>query len=93
MAFPPLGTSDHFVVSVSIEFPSNSQQDAPFHHIAYDYSCTDWDGLRDHLRDVPWEDMFKLSVSASSECCEWVQVGIYVYISHCKYQVKPHSIP
>ena len=21
--------------------------------IAYDYSRTDWDGLRDHLRDVP----------------------------------------
>ena len=31
MAFPPLGKSDHFVVSVSIDFPSNSQQDAPFH--------------------------------------------------------------
>ena len=30
MAFPPLGNSDH-VVSVSIDFPSNSQQDAPFH--------------------------------------------------------------
>ena len=30
MAFPPLGNSDH-VVSVSIDFPSNSQWDAPFH--------------------------------------------------------------
>ena len=34
MAFPPLGNSDHVVVSVSIEFPANSQQDAPFHRIA-----------------------------------------------------------
>ena len=51
MAFPPLGNSDH-VVSVSIDFPTNSQQDAPFHCIAYDYSHTDWDDLRDHLRDV-----------------------------------------
>ena len=25
MAFPPLGNSDHIVVSVSIDFPSNSQ--------------------------------------------------------------------
>ena len=41
MAFPPLGNSDHAVISVSIEFPSNSQQDAPFHHIAYEYSQTD----------------------------------------------------
>ena len=36
MAFPPLGNSGHVVVSVSIDFPTNSQQDAPFHHIAYD---------------------------------------------------------
>ena len=26
-----------------------------------------------------------------SEFCEWVQVGIDVYIPHRKYQVKPHS--
>ena len=53
MAFPPLGNSDH-VVSVSNDFPTtNSQQDAPFHCIAYDYSCADWDGLWNRLRDVP----------------------------------------
>ena len=94
MAFPPLGNSDHVVVSVSIDFPTNSQQDAPFHRIAYDYSRADWDGLRDHPRDVPWEDIFKLSASAAaSEFCEWVQVGIDVYIPHRKYQVMPHSSP
>ena len=52
------------------------------------------DGLRDHLRDVPWEDIFKHSASvAASEFCEWVQVEIDVYIPHHKYQVKPHSSP
>ena len=62
-------------VSVSIDFPTNSQWDTPFHHIAYDYSRADWDDLRDHLRDVPWEDIFKLGASAAaSEFCEWVQV-------------------
>ena len=62
--------------------------------MAYDYSRADWDGLRDHLRDVPWKDIFKLSASAAaSEFCEWVQVGIDVYILHHKYQVKPHSSP
>ena len=35
MAFPSLENSDHVVVSVSIDFPTNSQQDAPFHRIAY----------------------------------------------------------
>ena len=94
LTFPPLGNSHHVIVSVSIDFPSYSQRDAPFYRIAYDYSCADWDGLCDHLRNVPWEDIFKLSASAAaSEFCEWVQVGIDVYIPHQKYQVKPHSSP
>ena len=50
MTFPPLGNSDHVVVSVSIDFSSNLQQDAPFHHIAYDYFRADRDSPRDHLR-------------------------------------------
>ena len=38
--------------------------------------------------------IFKLGASAAtSEFCEWVQVGIDVYIPHRKYQVKPHSSP
>ena len=94
MAFAPLGNSDHVVVSVSIDFPTNSQQDASFHRIAYDYSRADWDGLRDHLGDVSWEDIFKLGASAAaSEFCEWVQFGIDAYIPHRKYQVNPHSSP
>ena len=91
MAFPPLGNSDYVAVSVSLEFPTNSQRDAPFYHKAYDYSCADWNDLCDYFRDVPWEDIFKLSASAASEFCEWVQVGIDAYIPHLKYQVKPHS--
>ena len=71
MAFPPLGNSDHVVASVSIDFPTNSQRDAPFNGIAYDYSRAGWDGLRDHLRDAPWGNIFKLSASAAaSEFCE-----------------------
>ena len=49
-AFPPLGSSDHIAVSVSIVFPLYSELDAPFHRIAHDYFHADWDGLRDHLR-------------------------------------------
>ena len=94
MAVPPMGNSDHVVVSVSIDFPSYSQWDAPFDRIAYDYCHANWDSFCDHLRDVPWEDIFKLSAfAAASEFCEWVQVGTDVYIPHRKYQVKPHSSP
>ena len=68
--FPLLRDSDHVVASVSIDFPSNLKWDAPFHHIAYDYSPVDWDSLCDHLRDVPSKDIFKLSASAAaSEFC------------------------
>ena len=66
--------------------------DAPFHRRAYDYSRADWDSLSDHSKDAPWKDIFKLSASAAaSEFCEWVQVGINVYIPHRKYQAKPYS--
>ena len=94
MAFPAVGNFDHVIVSVSIDFPSNSQWSALFHCIAYDYCCADWDILCDHLRDIPKDDIFKLGASAAArEFCEWVQVGIDVYIPHRKYQVKPHSSP
>ena len=65
MAFPPLGNSDHIIVSVSIDFPINSKQDTPIYRVAYDYSRADWDGLHDNLRDAPWEDIFKLSASTA----------------------------
>ena len=82
MAFCALENSDHVVVSVSIDFPSNSQRDVPFHRIAYAYPRADWNSLRDHFRDVPWKDIFKLSVSApASEFCEWVQVCISLVVS------------
>ena len=78
MAFISLGNSD-LVVSVSIDFPTNSKWDVLFHGIVYDYSCADWDSLCDYLSDFPWEDVFKLSASgAASEFCEWVQFGIDV---------------
>ena len=70
------------------------KKDALFHRIAYDYLCADWYGPHDHLIDVQWLYIFKLGASATaSKFCEWVQVGIDVYIPHCKYQVKSLSFP
>ena len=46
------------------------------------------------MRDVPWENIFKLGASAAaSEFSQWVQIGIDVYMPHREYQVKPHSSP
>ena len=78
MAFPSLGNSD-VVVSVCIDFASYSQWDVLFHCIAYGYFCADWDSLCDHLRDFPWEDIFKLSAfAAASEF--WFRLEL-MYIS------------
>ena len=94
LAFPPLGNSDHADISVSIEFPINSKQVIPFHCIACDYSCADWDDFCDHLRDVLWDDIFEASASiAASEFCGWVKIRIDVYIPYHKYQVKPLTSP
>ena len=54
------------------------------HGIVCDYPRVDWEGLHDHLRDVPWEDVFKLC-AAASQFCEWAQVGIDVNIPYHKY--------
>ena len=36
--------------------------------------------------------IFKLSAfDVASKFCEWIQVGIDVYIPLSKYQIKPHS--
>ena len=57
------------------QFPLTFHQinngETPYYRIAYDCSRADWDGLRDYLRYVPWEDIFKISASAAaSEFCE-----------------------
>ena len=86
VAFPPLRNSDHVVGSVSIYCLFRLKRDTLFHCTTYGYYCADWDSLHDHLRDVLWEDILKLSASAAvTEFCEWV------CIPHRKYQVKPHS--
>ena len=66
MVFLPLGNSYHAVVSVFIDFPFSSKRDVPLYHIIFDYSHVDWGCTLDHLRDVPWEDIFKPSASASA---------------------------
>ena len=60
MTFPPFENSDHAVVSVSIEFPTNSNLDVPFHWIAHDYSHADWDCL------VIIREVFHVRISLNS---------------------------
>ena len=42
--------------------------------------CRLWTILHDHLRDVPWDDTFKLGASTTaSKFCEWVQFEIWLF--------------
>ena len=69
--FPPLINFDHIIVSGSTNFPSNSKENPSFHFTAFHYFCTDWDGLHDHLKDAPCEDIFKVSASTdAAKFCE-----------------------
>ena len=91
--FSLLGNTDQVV---SMSFLSDSKGGVHFHCIAFDYSCADWDSLGNHLRDDQWKDIFRVSAfaaAAAAELCEWVKVGIDVYLPQGKYQVKPHSSP
>ena len=65
LAFPLSRNSDPVIVSVSIDFPSNSKIDDQ--GTVFDYTLSEWNGLLDHLRDFPWEDVFRHG--ASSKPC------------------------
>ena len=94
ISHPPLGKSDHMVVGVDVNFVVKSANEHPYHRTVYSYCKADWDGLRDHLRDVPWLDIFKHNATfAAKEISEWIEIGIDCYIPHHKFQLKPHSSP
>ena len=56
MLFHPLRISDHGVVSFPLIFHQIHNRMPLFIALAYGCSRVDWNGLHDHLRDVPWED-------------------------------------
>ena len=75
----PLENYDHVFVSVSIDFQSNSKQDASFHHKVYDYMT--FLVLIGMIFVIIWK-MFHGRISLNSvEFYEWLQVGIDVYPS------------
>ena len=82
------------MVSVSVDFVVTSEKDAPYHCKAFDYSRADWDGFGDHLRDVPWNGIYKYGASRTAgEFSENLQVGVGIYISNRKYHVESHLSP
>ena len=66
MALRSIGNSDDAVATAVIDFLSKSKEDALFHRTTFHYSHADWNDLHDCLRDVLWEDIFKLGASAAA---------------------------
>ena len=67
-AFAPLGNFDCVVVSIYVDFAATSEKDAPYYHKAFDYRRVDWDDFHDHLRDVPWNDIY---IYGASKAIGW----------------------
>ena len=60
----------------------------------FDYSGAAWGSLRNHLRDIPREYIFKLGASSSvAAFCDWVQGEIDLYIPHRIHQLQPRLFP
>ena len=56
---PPLGSSDHCVVCVSIDMPLKSSTEVPFHRPIFRYAQADWDSFRSYIADGPSQPAFE----------------------------------
>ena len=93
MAFPPLGNSDHVVISVSIYWLSVPLKNGSLVSLHSFWLLLCWLGWslwsfeRCSMREF-FNLLFKLGASsAPKDCSRWVQAGTDVYISQWKYQV------
>ena len=74
----------------TLNFPANSKEDEPFHCTIYEYCHSDC-SIRDHLRHVPWDDIFKLKLSAAATVWNLSPVwNWFMYLSSW-ILVNPHS--
>ena len=91
---PPLGSSDHCVISVSIDLPLKASNEVPFHRTSYRYAQADWDNFRSYIACGPFEHFFKFRASKSTALIsDWIRNGIDIFIPHKTFQQKPHSQP
>ena len=91
---PPIGNSDHSVISVSVSYVSSPATFQPFHRTVYQYGRADWDGFRSFLSDVPWSHVLDLGADeAAEELAQWIRLGMDIYIPSRTFQIKAHSQP
>ena len=90
---PPIGNSNHSIVSVSVSYSSPSATFKPFHRTVQ-FGKADWDGFRCFLADVPWSSVLSLGPAlAADELSHWMNLGMEIYIPSRTYQIRAHSQP
>ncbi len=91
---PPIGNSDHSIVSVSVSYSSPTTTFQPFHRTVFQFGKADWDGFRCFLADVPWSWILSLGPDlAADELSQWINLGMKIYIPLHTYQIRDHSQP
>ncbi|KAL7641293.1 UNVERIFIED_CONTAM: hypothetical protein RMT77_008431 [Armadillidium vulgare] len=95
--FPPLGSSDHLLISVSCPVSSSLPQERPppsarrrFWH----FGATNWSDLRSYFSDFPWND-YCFRGRGPSECAERITEvilsGMEAYIPYSFPSTKPNK--
>ena len=64
---PPIGNSDHSIVSVSVSYSSPSTTFQPFHLTVFQFGKADWDGFQCFLADVPWSLVLSLGPDLAAD--------------------------
>ena len=79
-SLPPLGTSDHTLISVSSPFISSSSSELPppsERRRLWHFNAANWNDLRRHFSDFPWDDYCFRGEFDSSECASRITDVIF----------------
>ena len=95
--FPPLGSSDHLLISVSCPVSSSLPQERPApsaRRRLWHFGVTNWSDLRLYFSDFPWND-YCFRGRGPSECAkritEVILSGMEAYIPYSFPSTKPNK--
>ena len=83
--FPPLGSSDHRLISASCPISPVPPQDPPKKRCLWHFASAQWDNLRSYYADFPWND-YCFHDRDASRCAERITEvivsGMETFIPH-----------
>ncbi|KAL7643214.1 UNVERIFIED_CONTAM: hypothetical protein RMT77_006505 [Armadillidium vulgare] len=95
--FPPLGSSDHLLISVSSSISSSLPQERPLsteRKRLWHFGAASWSDLRSYFFDLPWND-YCFRGKGPSECAERITEvilsGMEAYIPYSFPSTKPNK--